>query len=447
MERMVWPAMPAPALQPQLAIQFQLEQTQWWSAERIREHQFVQLAQLVRHAGATVPYYRELFRRIGFDPRAPLRPEDWERLPILGRRALQDQAPALKSEMVPTSHGKVFELSTSGSTATPVRVVKTSLQQLFFQANTLRDHLWHRRDLRARLASIRNWDSGTDAPYPEGAMSARWGRASAAYESAPSYLLNLSTKVHLQAEWLQRVRPAYLMSYPSNFEALAHHCIDHGVRFPGLRQLRSMSEVLRPEVREICRKAWNVEITDTYSAEEAGIVALQSPVREELLAMAETVYVEVLDETGKPCRPGETGRLVVTPLHAFAMPLLRYALGDLAIAGGAAMCGRGLPVLKAVLGRERNMVKLPDGQIHFPNYAYMMKGFDKLVQFQIARIGVEILEARLVVRAPLDAAEESLMAERIRERFQYPFEVRFRYVEDVARTRGGKFLDYVSEID
>lgn len=444
---MVWPALPAPEMQPQLAIQFQLEQAQWWSPERIRDHQFAQIARLMRHAGTTVPFYRDLFARVGFDPMAPLRPEDWERLPILGRRDLQDGHAALTSETVPPSHGRPFELSTSGSTATPVRVLKTGLQQLFFQANTLRDHLWHRRDLGAPLASIRNWDGGIDAPYPAGAMAEHWGRASAAYEGAPCYLLNLATKVHLQAEWLQRVKPAYLMSYPSNLEALAHHCLDHGIRYPSLRQLRTMSEALRPEVRDVCRAAWGVEITDTYSAEEAGIVALQAPESEALLVMAESILVEVLDERNKPCATGETGRLVVTPLHAFAMPLVRYALGDLAVVGAPSACGRGLPVLQRVLGRERNMVRLPNGQIHYPNYAYMMKGFDKLIQFQIARTAIEVLEARLVVRAPLDEAEITLLTERIRERFQYPFAVRIRYLEEIARSRGGKYLDYVSEID
>ncbi|MGD9536294.1 MAG: phenylacetate--CoA ligase family protein [Alphaproteobacteria bacterium] len=446
-EAIAWPAIPRDRIARDLALQFQLSQSQWWSPERIREHQFHQLSQLLRHAGATVPFYRRLFKRIGFDPKAPLRPEDWAQLPVLTRRDIQESFTALQSEAVPKSHGGTFTCSSSGSTATPITVVKTSLQQALWRANTLRDHMVHKRDMSLRLASIRHWEEDTDYPYPDGGASSGWGSSSAAFATGRGFMLGLATKVHQQAEWLQRVRPNYLMSYPSNFEALAHHCIDRGIAFPFLVELRAMSEVVRPEVRDICRRAWGVEIKDTYTAEEIGWIAFQSPVCEEMLVHAETVLVEVLDDSGKPCPPGQAGRVIATPLHAFAMPLIRYVQGDLAVPGDKAACGRGLPVLKEILGRERNMVRLPNGHVHYPSYHYLTQGQDKIVQFQIVRKEIELLEVRLVARAPLDEAEERTLADRIRERFQYPFQVRLAYVDDIQRTPRGKFIDFISEVD
>lgn len=360
---------------------------------------------------------------------------------------MQENFEALKSEAVPRSHGGTFTTTSSGSTATPVTVVKTSLQQLLWQANTLRDHLWHKRDFSARMASIRAWDEVDDYAYPNGGRGKRWGSSSGLFATGTGHMLGFSAKVHEQAEWLQRVQPHYLMSYPSNFEALAHFCLDNKIVFPWLLELRSMSEVLRPEVRDICRKAWGVEIKDTYSSEEVGLIALQSPVCEEMLILAETLHTEVLDDAGVDCAPGVAGRLIVTPLHAFAMPLIRLAQGDLAIPGGPAQCGRGLPVLKEVLGRERNMVKLPNGQMLYPSYHYMTRGLEKIVQFQIVRKAVDRLEVRLVSRAPLDETERTLLATRIQERFQYPFHVAIAYVNEIQRTRRGKFIDYLSEID
>lgn len=260
-------------------------------------------------------------------------------------------------------------------------------------------------------------------------------------------MLGLSAKVHEQVEWIGRVGPNYLMSYPSNFEALAHHCRDNHIRFPSLWELRTMSEVLRPEVRDICRDVFGLEIKDVYSSEEVGVIALQSPECEELLVQAETVMTEVPNDKGEGCAPGEVGRLIVTPLHAFAMPLIRYASGDLAEAGGAAACGRGLPALKRVLGRERNMVRLPNGQVHFPQYHYMMDGLTKVIQFQVVRTAIGRLEVRMVARAPLDEGEERLLRKRVQERFQYPFEVGVAYVDEIRRTPRGKYIDYLSEVD
>lgn len=446
-EHVAWPAIPTLAHQLPLVVQFQLEQTQWWAPERLRAHQFHQLGFLVRHAAATVPYYQQLFKRIGLDPKQPPSAELWQDLPILTRRELQENLTTLRAEAPPEAHGKQSFFDSSGSTGTPIRVYKTELQEVLYHANTLRDHLWHKRDLSGRMASISEQETLTHASYPDGKTLASWGTPCAAFATGGGFVLNLATKVHQQAEWLQRIQPDYLVTFPSNLEAVARYFHDNKLALPSLRQVRTMSEPVKPEQRDLCREIFGVELKDTYSTEEIGYIASQSPVTEELLVHAETNLVEIVDEQGRACEPGQVGRVIVTPLHAFAMPLIRYAIGDLAEAGGAAKCGRGLPVIKQVLGRERHMVRLPNGQLHYPSYHYLTRGLDKIVQFQIVRKTVELLEVRLVARVELDTVEEGELRRRVQERFHYPFAVRFVYAEEIARTPGGKFFDYVSEID
>lgn len=445
-EGLVWPALPPTRYLPQLSLQFQLEQSQWWPPERLLAHQLRQLQALLRHAAATTPYYRALFARIGFDAAAPLSLEDWRRLPLLSRRDLQEHNAALRSEAPPAAHGATHEGESSGSTGMPVRVLSSQLQQLLWQAGTLREHLWHRRDFSRRLAIMRNVSDPGAARYPTGAMTRNWGPATSAFVTGPAFLLRLSTPVDQQIEWLIRIAPDYVLSYPSNLEALAKRCLERDTRLPGLRQLRTISEVLRSEVRDLCREAFGVEIIDLYSAMEIGNIAFQSPASTQLLAQAETAMVEIVDEQGRACGPGEVGSVVVTPLHGFAMPLIRYAIGDHAEAGGRAACGRGLPVIERVLGRLRNMVRLPDGRVFYPLYTNLMRGLDKVIQFQIVRRAVTVLEVRLVTRAPLEAGEEAELKRRVRERFQYPFEVSLVYCDTIPRTRSGKFLDYVSAL-
>src|SRR5690606_42070577 len=116
--------------------------------------------------------------------------------------------------------------------------------------------------------------------------------------------------------------------------------------------------------------AWQLEIKVIYSAEEVGYIAHQSPQDESYLVQAEHVIVEVLDADGAPCLPGEVGQVVVTTLNNFARPLIRYALGDYARVGGPAACGRGLPVLQDIRGRQRNMLRLPDGNRIWPRTGF-----------------------------------------------------------------------------
>ena len=208
-----------------------------------------------------------------------------------------------------------------------------------------------------------------------------------------------------------------------------------------------MSEVLRPEVRRVCREAWDAPVFDTYSTEETGYIALQCPKSEQLLVQPEGSYVEFLDVAGRDCGAGQVGNMIVTPLHNFAMPLIRYEVGNYAELGGKAACGRQYQVINRVLGRTRNMVRLPNGQTHFPDYQDILDGFDHVVQFQIVRREEEKLEMKLVVRRVLTGDEEQRLFAWLHERFQYPFKIAFTYHDEIARAPSGKFLDYISEVD
>ena len=446
-EGLIWPALPGTSGRRILALLYQFEHSQWWDPEVLLRHQFRQLTTLVRHAHDTVPFYRQRLEAAGIDRKGALTPELWRRIPVLGRREVQGSFDALQSRRLPKAHGRTGQVFTSGATATPVKVVSSELSMLFWLSFQLREILWHQRDLGAKRAVIRPLEDAA-AAYPEGSRSATWGPAVAgAYPSGPSVALDITTKVHQQAEWLRRQDPEYLVTYPSNLRALVAHCRERDIRLPRLRQVQTMSELLYPEVREACREVWGVEVADVYSTAEVGYIAVQCPETEHLHVQGEGLLVEVLGERDRPCRPGEVGQVVVTPLHNFAMPLLRYAVGDLAEVGERCACGRGLAVLARVLGRLRAMVRLPDGSQHYANFQDLLKGFDQINQFQVVRRGEQELEMKLVAARELDSADEGELIRRLRERFHYPFRVAFSYHEEIPRSPGGKFEDFRSEID
>ncbi len=442
----VWPAIPGRAAANLLALMYQLEQSQWWPPERLLEHQFLQLGNVVRHAFETVPFYRQCLEAAGIGAAGELTPEDWSRLPVLTRKELQQSFDGLLSRRCPKAHGRTHEITSSGSTGMPVKVLKTDLAQLFWRAFTLREHLWQRRDVSKTLAAIRV--THASAAYPDGVRSEVWGSSTGdIFATGPGVTLDISTRIHEQAEWLGRQEAAYLLTHPSNLRALAEYCGERELRFPTLRQALSLGEVLTPEARAACREAWDIEVADTYSAQEIGYLALQCPDCESLHVQAEGVLVEVLDEQGRPCAPGEIGTVVVTPLHNFAMPLIRYAIGDYAEVGEPCPCGRGLPVLRRVMGRVRNMIRLPNGERQWPTFLRALRTAADFSQVQVVQRSLEELEIRLVAKSRLSEADEGKMKEQLRELFGYPFRIAVTYHDEIPRSAGGKFEDFLSEVE
>ena len=440
-----WPAVPSPEAAAQLSLLYTLEQTQWWKPEALERAQLRQLGSVLAHAAATVPYYKA--KLAGFDLRAPLTPGRWAELPFLTRRDIQDAGDRLLSERVPKSHGRLSASQTSGSTGQPVKTFGTGLTRLFWRALTVREHLWHERDFGARLCAIRIVQN---AEGPDGRSGVGWGPATdALLRTGPISVLSLNTDVAVQAQWLARQDPVYLLSYPTNLLALARQCISLGIRIPSLREVRPIGETVTPALRDAVAEAWGAKLTDLYSSQEVGYIALQCPSGSGLYHLqSESLRVEVLDEAGKPCAPGEVGRIVASSLHNFAMPLLRYDMRDYAEVGPPCPCGRGLPTLARVLGRKRNMLVLPNGERRWPLTGFMKyREIAPIRQYQIVQKDLENIEARLVVDRPLDARQEQALAEVIRRFLGHPFRVSFAYLEAFPPHPGGKFEDFISLLD
>jgi phenylacetate-CoA ligase len=304
----------------------------------------------------------------------------------------------------------------------------------------LRDLLWHRRDPAGKLAAIRHgvspaeregWDPTIDVVMMTGRIAT----------------LPITTDARAQLEWLEQQRPDYLLTYPSNLAELATQSLARGIRLPGLREACTFGEMLPRETRDLCREAWDVAVTDAYSANEVGYIALQCPEQEHYHVQSEFIMVEVIDTRGKPCQPGQVGLVVVTDLHNHAMPLVRYVLGDYAEVGAPCPCGRGLPVLARIMGRSRNMMRLPDGGTRWPGIPLRaLTNLAPLRQFRLVQHSLTGIEVQIVSDRSLTGDEESALRDAVQARLGYPFDVRFARVDRLERGTGYKFEDFVCQV-
>ena len=444
---MRWPALGRPQATQIRALLQQMEASQWWPPHVLEAMQRSQLQVLLHHAWTHTPHYRPVLDAAGYRPGMSVDMDWWRTLPILRRAQVQANGPALHARALPDEHRPVHEVTSSGSTGTPVKVLGTAVTSLFWQAVTVREHLWHRRDFSRTFAASRRF-LGESALKTIPTELPHWGGAVAMlYRTGRSSLMEIGRPVAEQVDWLRRCGASTLLTFPSNAAALARHCLDHDIRVPGLDEVRTVSEAHPDDLADLCRAAWGARVTDVYSTRELGYLGLQCPDHPHQHVMSECAFVEVLDAQGRPCGPGERGEVIVTPLHNFASPLIRYDTGDIAEVGAACSCGRGLPVLTRVLGRVRQMITLPDGSRHWPGLpGARLRATIPMRQFQFVQRAHDCLDVYLVMERPMTADEERNCLAILAESFGPAFAFRLHFVEKIERSAGGKYEEFRSDL-
>ncbi len=416
------------------------------------------LRSLVRFAVEHVPYYRDLFGRLGLTADDIADPRDLPRLPLLTKRALREEFEKLRPESLPPGEAVWGPASSSGSTGPPTKVIHSVGSNMMFTLLNQRHTRWYRRDPRGVMASIR---SAQASPKPtrerelgvgETLRVPRWRYVGVYFETGPSLYFNITTPVEDQVAWLRRERPDYLVLTAHALEHLAMACA--GERpCDSLRGVTPISEAITLSTRRHLQSVYGARMDMGYGLNEIGLVAAQCEA-DRYHVNREHCVVEIVDEAGTPCRPGESGRVVVTGLQNLAMPLLRYDTDDLAtVTEDPCPCGRTLPSFGQIHGRYSRIVGLPDGTLDRvgalrtalqeapPDLARPLR------RYQIHQSRDGRFELRLVCATPIAAA----MTDRLQRAWSAtvgpsgaPLEI--RTVPDIPyKTAGSKFEDFTSD--
>ena len=440
-----WPAPLSPSASNRLSVLHQIERSQWDRPEAIRQAQFRQLRELVPYAVRHVPHYgRTLIRYASADG---ITPESWTTVPILARAIAQQAGSGLVSTAIPREHGNVHAMKTSGSTGMAVEFKGTDLTQFFWRVFALREHVWHRRDFNQSLMAIRF--IGDKEGVVEGAYVPGWGAATdQVMQTGPAAVYSILRDVSDLASRLLADKPGYLLTHPSVLAALIDHCEQRGLRPRGLLGVRSIGESLPEQLRESCQRAWGVSLVDAYTCQAAGYLATQCPEHAHYHVQAENVLLEVVDAQGRACPPGTPGRVLITSLNNFATPLIRYELGDYAELGEPCSCGRGLPVLRRIVGRYRNLLTLPTGEQRWPRMGYqgLRRAVPGVQQIQIVQQRLDELEVRVVAAQALTAVELEQLTAYIHTNLGHPFKLSFEQVTELRSAVNGKVEQFISRI-
>ena len=428
-----------------------LDRSQWLDPEQLVEGQLRQLRMLMTHAVAHVPYYRDLFRERGIRPDDIRTMDDFRRLPLLGRRAYQAEAGRMHADKLPDGMRDVGTVSTSGTSGVPIDVRQTDRVHLWWLAFLLRDTEWSDVDPHGSLAAIRpmRQPGALGRKLLEGVAQPTWGDGlDSVIETGRAWLMSIAQDPRRQLAWLQRIDPDYLLSHPANTEFLAGLALDEGRRLPRLRVIQTTSEMLTDASRARITAAFGVPVRQMYTCSEAGYVASECPEGGGWHVHAENVILEVLDEADRVCPPGGTGRVVLTTLHNYLAPFLRYDIMDEAVMGPARCgCGRGLPSLLRVVGKRHVMLQLPGGRAKTSSdLVARLRKIGGAHQFQVVQRAIDHVVVRIVPSAAWTAEHSARIVAAVRAHFEAPVRVDVSRVERIAPTARGKIHDVVTEV-
>ena len=425
-----------------VAVRQALELSQWVTPPQLQALQLQRLNRLLSVAAEHVPYYRDLFARLGVRAGSFTSIAELQQLPLLTKALIRANTVALKHQHATG----LSRFNTGGSSGEPL---------IFFIGKARISH-----DVAAKWRATRWW--GVDIGDPEmvvwgspielGAQDRMRGLRDKLMrtELLPAFDMSASRLDGFIAA-IRRKRPAMLFGYPSALSRIARHARERGIAMDdlGIKVAFVTSERLYEEQRALISSVFGCPVANGYGGRDAGFIAHECPSGGMHLS-AEDVIVELLDPAGRPVAPGKAGEIVITHLATGEFPFIRYRTGDIAVMDDQqCACGRGLPMLKEIQGRTTDFVIAADGTVlHGLALIYILRDLPGLRAFKVIQHSRDCTEVQLVPESSADPGANPIATSAIiagfKRRLGAAVEIRVKIVESIEAEKSGKFRYIVS---
>lgn len=409
----------------------ELRQNEKLSRSELIEYQNQKLQLTVRQAYKDTSFYRQLFEKLKLTPEDIQTVDDLQLLPILKKSDLRGN----EKQFVSSNSVLKFKAYTSGTTGTPLNLFRDRFSINLENAAIWRQRNWAKVMLNDRIVKIRG-----DIITPiDNSKPPFWK-----YTSADKQLIMSS--YHLSDEfipyYLQKLRdfcPAAIEAYPSSVYRLARYMQVHQETPILVKAVFTSSEMLFDYQRELIEKYFG-RVFDYYgNAERVAYIAMCE--FGNYHCASDYSVVEFL-----PTQDPDLYQIVGTTLHNAAMPLIRYATGDLArLSHQSCPCGRAFPLIKNIEGRQDDYVITPSGK-WIGRLDLVFKGVSELVEGQIIQEEIDLVRVLIVPTNNFTQDNENILLDKLRERLGKEIKIVVQKVDFISRTKQGKFKLVVSKV-
>lgn len=353
----------------------QLSRDQWLNPPELRRLQRKRLRAILKHAYENVPLYHEKFCSVGVKPDDINSMEDLSKLPFVTKKEVKNGMP---EKVIAKGYdvNECIRMPTSGTSGGPMPVYYDKRFWDYTCAayyrlrkaiginpwdRVFQIHFWgqppHRRETHKDDSGIKKKSRWATSLGPLYSMFKGFQKTAYITYTADEIISDII-----------KYQPKVLCGTPSYLRLIAETISDKGIKNLHPKLLRCSGEVLDEPTRRFLESSFECEVFDSYWANEVGSIAWECKKKEGLHVNADMLILEIIRD-GEPVGPGERGEIVVTGLLNYAMPLIRYRVGDVGILDDEkCSCGRSFPLLKSIEGRVVDCFTLPNGQTVTPKH-------------------------------------------------------------------------------
>jgi phenylacetate-CoA ligase len=416
-----------------------LRKEQWLSTDELLHLQWIRLRQVLRHAYNHVPFYRQQWKRLGITPEDIKTPQDFQRLPLLEKETVRQQADSFISQ--PFRSSELHSAHTSGTSGSQLTIWLS--QQAFEREYSFRwlHYSWSGADMPCRMAYFAGHPvvaAGREEP-----PFSRHNYAESTLLFSSQHLAEKNLPFYIRE--LRSFSPELIEGYPSSLYLIAAHLRTSGVRDIRPRAVYTTSETLLDFQRDAIGEAFGCKVFNWYgNTERAGNIT--ECAHGELHVQHAHAIAEVLAETGEPVADGKEGHLAFTPLGNFAFPLIRYRVGDVAVPKhGTCACGRGGRLIERIVGRVEDYVISVEGR-YFGRLDHIFKDTENVREAQIVQDRLDHVTLRIVPRPEYSSKDAVRIVKEAKARLGESFRIEVKLEEAIERGPTGKFRFIVSQL-
>lgn len=438
----------------QFAFLSTLREAERLSGEELERTHEELLGQLLHHAYAQVPYYKRVLDRLGgeslfqdFSPSAILR-----QMPILTKTIMRNQMQELVSKDLETR--KWHFNASGGSTGEPVRLIQDKTYQLWSGAVKCLYDGW--TDYQPGMSKVILWGSERDLVVGKETIKTHVGRWLRNERWLNAFRMT-EGDMRKYVQIINESRPAQILAYVEAVYELCRFIEEEGLSVHSPSAIMTSAGTLYPQMRATIEKVFRTRVFNRYGSREVGDIACECEQHGGLHISPLTHYVEILSDDGRLAAPGQTGEVIVTSLRNYAMPIIRYQIGDMAVwAEKPCSCGRAWPLLKQVAGRVMDVLVRPDGTRVVPEYFIHIIGvvleFPWLRKFQVLQEDYNFVRLLVVPSVDFEEASKHIKRERaeleakVRLVMGNECRLQIEMVDAIPASTSGKYRYVVSKV-